>query len=175
MLCVFAHAQALILVLLHICMKCSFFFCALSFPVEGVCWEQSCYPLVSRSTVWASGAAHPTRPRGQWPSEFPPAALPRCWLWQGSPLLLVHIMIYFLCTHTNTHTMMQFSQYEYKFTKCFIDIFAGSVKQARLKFLRNKSLLFSPVLCLKPNNFPSNSWKKKPTLLFTQGFNRSCW
>ncbi len=69
------------------------------FLVAGICGEQSCHPLVSSSTMWAGSAAHPTGSRWQWPTEFPPAALPSCGLWQGSPLLLVHFKIHLLYTN----------------------------------------------------------------------------
>lgn len=102
------------------CMNYSLFLIVLplfSFPIAGICREQSCHPLVSRSTLWAGSAAHPTRPWGQWPSEFPPVALPGCWLWQRSPLLLVHFMIYWLYTHIYLVILTR--------NKLFIDIVAG--------------------------------------------------
>lgn len=75
----------------------SFHLFSLFFP--GVCGEQSCHPLVSCSTLWARCETNPTRARRQWPSQLPPVAFTSCWLWQGSPLLLVHIMVHCLYSH----------------------------------------------------------------------------
>ena len=76
------------------------------------------------------------------------------------PLLIVervtssagtHHDLFALYTHTHTHTMMQFSQYKYIFTKCLLTFLQAALSKHGLKFLRNKSHLFSPVLCLKPS------------------------
>lgn len=98
---------------------------------SGICREQSCHPLVSCSALWAGSEAHPARPWGQRPTQLPPAVLPSRWLWQGSPLLLVHLTWFICCIHTCSHNVLS----TYNTYNILMTVTDMSLSQCNMSFL----------------------------------------